>query len=106
MVSLLAITPPTVCTASWCTTPASAGDPSASGQLTVHDVDTGEDHFATPASLRTIELGLRLQHSEGRCIQRSWDDGPRSPSVSPLCWLVDDADRGAVARAELPHYRI
>ncbi|WP_338831730.1 VCBS domain-containing protein [Bradyrhizobium sp. 27S5] len=30
---------------------ASAGDPSASGQLTVHDVDTGEDHFATPASL-------------------------------------------------------
>src|SRR2546430_8077465 len=29
---------------------ASAGDPSASGQLTVHDVDTGEDHFATPAS--------------------------------------------------------
>src|SRR5207302_960643 len=30
---------------------ATAGDPSASGQLTVHDVDTGEDHFATPASL-------------------------------------------------------
>src|SRR5439155_158721 len=30
---------------------ASAGDPSASGQLTVHDVDTGENHFATPASL-------------------------------------------------------
>src|SRR5205807_2037089 len=28
-----------------------ANDPSASGQLTVHDVDTGEDHFATPASL-------------------------------------------------------
>src|SRR6185437_6527722 len=28
-----------------------AGDPSASGQLTVHDVDSGEDHFATPASL-------------------------------------------------------
>src|SRR5437764_10313880 len=25
--------------------------PRASGQLTVHDVDTGEDHFATPASL-------------------------------------------------------
>src|SRR3989449_259317 len=29
---------------------ASAGDPSASGQLTVHDVDTGEDHFDTPTS--------------------------------------------------------
>ena len=28
-----------------------AGDPSASGQLTVHDVDSGEDHFAAPASL-------------------------------------------------------
>src|SRR5207248_2406549 len=28
-----------------------ANDPSASGQLTVHDVDTGEDHFVTPASL-------------------------------------------------------
>src|SRR5206468_2677708 len=32
-------------------TNASAGDPSASGQLTVHDVDSGEDHFATAASL-------------------------------------------------------
>src|SRR6185369_11034608 len=30
---------------------ATAGDPSASGQLTVHDVDDGEAHFATPASL-------------------------------------------------------
>ena len=30
---------------------ATAGDPSASGQLTVHDVDDGENHFATPASL-------------------------------------------------------
>ncbi|VIO74135.1 beta strand repeat-containing protein [Bradyrhizobium ivorense] len=28
-----------------------AGDPSASGQLTVSDVDAGQDHFATPASL-------------------------------------------------------
>src|SRR5437868_3822991 len=28
-----------------------SSDLSASGQLTVHDVDTGEDHFATPASL-------------------------------------------------------
>src|SRR6185369_3479168 len=28
-----------------------AGDPSAGGQLTVHDVDDGENHFATPASL-------------------------------------------------------
>ena len=27
-----------------------AGDPSASGQLTVHDVDSGEDHFQTPAA--------------------------------------------------------
>ncbi|MBR0717279.1 VCBS domain-containing protein [Bradyrhizobium liaoningense] len=27
------------------------GDPSASGQLTVHDVDAGQNHFATPASL-------------------------------------------------------
>ncbi|MBR0830454.1 VCBS domain-containing protein [Bradyrhizobium manausense] len=27
------------------------GDPSASGQLVVHDVDTGQNHFATPASL-------------------------------------------------------
>src|SRR5206468_2948785 len=26
------------------------GDPSASGQLTVHDVDSGQAHFATPAS--------------------------------------------------------
>ncbi|MGY4406904.1 VCBS domain-containing protein [Bradyrhizobium sp. USDA 3315] len=30
---------------------ATAGDPTASGQLTVHDVDSGEDHFQTPASL-------------------------------------------------------
>src|SRR5437868_1894875 len=30
---------------------ATAGDPSASGQLTVHDVDSGEDHFQTPGSL-------------------------------------------------------
>src|SRR5207302_1550122 len=30
---------------------ATAGDPSASGQLTVHDVDSGEAHFQTPASL-------------------------------------------------------
>jgi VCBS repeat-containing protein len=28
-----------------------AGDPSASGQLAVHDVDDGQDHFAVPASL-------------------------------------------------------
>src|SRR5207244_597017 len=28
-----------------------AGDPSAAGQLTVSDVDAGQDHFATPASL-------------------------------------------------------
>uniref|UniRef100_UPI00048752C6 VCBS domain-containing protein n=1 Tax=Bradyrhizobium sp. WSM1743 TaxID=318996 RepID=UPI00048752C6 len=28
-----------------------AGDPSASGQLAVHDVDNGQDHFAVPASL-------------------------------------------------------
>ncbi|MGT2504177.1 VCBS domain-containing protein [Bradyrhizobium guangxiense] len=28
-----------------------AGDPSASGQLAVHDVDNGEAHFAVPASL-------------------------------------------------------
>ncbi|WP_407117244.1 VCBS domain-containing protein [Bradyrhizobium sp. LMG 9283] len=28
-----------------------AGDPSASGQLAVHDVDSGQDHFAVPASL-------------------------------------------------------
>jgi VCBS repeat-containing protein len=28
-----------------------AGDPSASGQLTVHEVDSGEDHFQTPTSL-------------------------------------------------------
>src|SRR5262249_41737957 len=28
-----------------------AGDPSASGQLTVHDVDSGQDHFQTPTSL-------------------------------------------------------
>ena len=27
------------------------GDPSASGQLTVHDVDSGENHFQTPGSL-------------------------------------------------------
>src|SRR5207253_1789453 len=27
------------------------GDPSASGTLTVHDVDSGENHFQTPASL-------------------------------------------------------
>src|SRR5205807_894124 len=27
------------------------GDPTASGQLTVHDVDSGENHFQTPASL-------------------------------------------------------
>src|SRR2546421_627472 len=30
---------------------ASAADPTAGGTLTVHDVDTGEDHFQTPASL-------------------------------------------------------
>src|SRR6185295_13417238 len=30
---------------------ATAGDPTASGQLTVHDVDSGEDHFQTPVSL-------------------------------------------------------
>ncbi|PSO16455.1 hypothetical protein C7G42_23290 [Bradyrhizobium sp. MOS003] len=28
-----------------------AGDPNASGQLAVHDADSGQDHFATPASL-------------------------------------------------------
>ncbi|WP_276017372.1 VCBS domain-containing protein [Bradyrhizobium sp. C-145] len=28
-----------------------AGDPNASGQLAVHDLDSGQDHFATPASL-------------------------------------------------------
>src|SRR5205807_75574 len=28
-----------------------AGDPNAAGQLTVSDVDAGQDHFATPASL-------------------------------------------------------
>jgi hypothetical protein len=53
-------------------------------------------------ALRTIELGLRLQDLEGCCIQRSWDDELRSPSVSPLCWLVDDVDRGPVARAGAP----
>src|SRR5258706_544948 len=30
---------------------ATVGDPSASGQLTAHDVDSGEDHFQTPGSL-------------------------------------------------------
>src|SRR5438445_748885 len=30
---------------------ATLGDPSASGTLTVHDVDSGENHFQTPASL-------------------------------------------------------
>src|SRR5207248_3171337 len=30
---------------------ATAGDPSASGQLTVHDVDSGDDHFRTPGSM-------------------------------------------------------
>ena len=30
---------------------ATVGDPTASGQLTVHDVDTGEAHFQTPVSL-------------------------------------------------------
>ena len=30
---------------------ATAGDPSAAGTLTVHDVDSGENHFQTPASL-------------------------------------------------------
>ncbi|MEZ2144669.1 VCBS domain-containing protein [Bradyrhizobium sp. DN5] len=28
-----------------------AGDPNASGQLAVHDLDSGQDHFAAPASL-------------------------------------------------------
>jgi hypothetical protein len=28
-----------------------SGDPSASGQLTVHNVNSGENHFQTPASL-------------------------------------------------------
>ena len=28
-----------------------AGDPDAAGQLTISDVDTGEDHFVTPSSL-------------------------------------------------------
>src|SRR5205823_2529973 len=30
---------------------ATTNDPSASGQLTVHDVDSGENHFQAPASL-------------------------------------------------------
>ena len=33
---------------------ASAGDPIASGQLTVHDVDSGENHFATPSPASLI----------------------------------------------------
>src|SRR5439155_723192 len=31
-----------------------AGDPSASGQLTVHDVDSGEIHFQAPGSLAGV----------------------------------------------------
>src|SRR5207248_2456381 len=31
-----------------------AGDPSASGQLTVHDVDSGENHFQAPGSLAGV----------------------------------------------------
>src|SRR5439155_998704 len=37
-----------------------ANDPSASGQLTVHDVDTGEDHFATPAARTGTRLNSTL----------------------------------------------
>ncbi|MGY4261450.1 beta strand repeat-containing protein [Bradyrhizobium sp. USDA 4519] len=36
---------------------ATTNDPSASGQLTVHDVDSGEDHFATPASTAASLVG-------------------------------------------------
>src|SRR5438045_5533251 len=32
-----------------------AGDPSASGQLTVHDVDSGENHFQAPGSVASDE---------------------------------------------------
>ncbi|SDF84993.1 VCBS repeat-containing protein, partial [Bradyrhizobium brasilense] len=33
---------------------ATTNDPSASGQLTVHDVDSGEDHFATPTAASLV----------------------------------------------------
>src|SRR5207244_1412110 len=36
------------------TTPATAGDATAGGTLTVHDVDSGQDHFATPSAASLI----------------------------------------------------
>src|SRR5437764_559279 len=45
---------------------ASPGDPSASGQLTVHDVDTGENHFQTV-------LAAALVRSEERRAGKEWN---------------------------------
>src|SRR5207237_485822 len=42
-----------------------ANDPSASGQLTVHDVDTGEEHFGTHASPAGTHGSLTFNTTSG-----------------------------------------
>src|SRR5439155_1400747 len=66
---------------------ASAGDPSASGQLTVHDVDTGEDHFATPASLAG-DYGTR-NCTPANCTHADTPDHANADQLNPGQHLTD-----------------